>query len=133
MLGQLTKNLAQEYRSLKVASRELGRLSRGLREVEGGVVFGVGSLGATREAAEQLQLTAGMGQSSNASGEPPAPSTQPLSPHIKSRRSSTSRPANEGSEEPEGPATGSLNAADLLSPDLFKESTPPQQDDTTDA
>jgi hypothetical protein len=133
LLGQLTKNLAQEYRSLKVASRELGRLSRGLRAVEGGVVFGVGSLGATREAAEQLQLTAGVGQSSNASGEPPAPSTQTSQSSRQESPVVDQQAPIEGSEEPEGPATGSLNAADLVSSDLFKESTPPQQDDASDA
>ena len=139
LLGQLTKNLAQEYRALKVASRELGRLSRGLRAVEGGVVFGVGSLGATRDAAEELQQAAGMGQSPNASGEPPA-QQPPSMEATQTAQSSRQEPpvvdqqtSPESDTEPEGPATGSLNAADLLSPDLFKDSAPPQQDDASDA
>jgi hypothetical protein len=127
LLGQLTKNLAQEYRALKVASRELGRLSRGLRAVEGGVVFGVGSLGATREAAEELQMAAGTGQSPNASGEPPAqqaPQSLQQEPPVVDQQASP-----ESDTEPEGPATGSLNAADLLSPDLFDDSQA-RKDDT---
>jgi hypothetical protein len=131
LLGQLTKNLAQEYRALKVASRELGRLSRGLRNVEGGVVFGVGSLDATRDAAEELQQAAGTGQSPNAAGEPPAqqaPQSSRQEPPVVDQQTSP-----ESDTEPEGPATGSLNAADLLSPDLFKESAPPQEDDASDA
>jgi hypothetical protein len=131
LLGQLTKNLAQEYRALKVASRELGRLSRGLRNVEGGVVFGVGALEATREAAEELQQTAGTGQSPNAPGEPQAqqaPQSSQQEPPVVDQQT-----LPESEAEPEGPATGSLNAADLLSPDLFKDSTPPQQDDASDA
>jgi hypothetical protein len=137
LLGQITKNLAEEYRSLRVASRELGRLSRGLRNVEGGVVFGVGALDATREAAEQLQLTAGMGQGTGSFGEPGAQQA-PASEAAQTTQTPYQEPpvldqqaAPESEAEPEGPATGSLNAADLLAPDLFKEDTPPQQDDNT--
>jgi hypothetical protein len=129
LLGQLTKNLAQEYRSLKVASRELGRLSRGLRAVEGGVVFGVGSLGATREAAEQLQLTAGMGQTPTVAGAPPAPLTQTSQSSRQEPPVLDQQISPENETEPEGPATGSLNAADLLSPDLFNDSQA-RKDDT---
>jgi hypothetical protein len=139
LLGQLTKNLAQEYRALKVASRELGRLSRGLRNVEGGVVFGVGSLGATQEAAEELQQAAGTGQAPSSFGEPGAQQAAPRD-GTQTPQSSQQEPpvvdqqtSPESETEPEGPATGSLNAADLLSPDLFKDSAPPQQDDASDA
>jgi methyl-accepting chemotaxis protein len=132
LLGQLTKNLAQEYRSLRVASRELGRLSRGLRNIEGGVVFGVGSLDATREAAEDLQMTSGTGQGPVA-GEMRAPHVDSTSQPSYQEPVIEQQAAPESEAEPEGPATGSLNAADLLSPDLFTESMPPQQDDTTDA
>jgi hypothetical protein len=131
LLTQLTKNLAQEYRSLKLASRELGRLSRGLRNVEGGVVYGVGALNATREAAEQLQLTAAAGQTPGGSGESRSQRSGSMDAGgaAQSTHSSRQEPPlvdqqvlNESSEEPEGPATGSLNAADLLSPDLFDDS-----------
>jgi hypothetical protein len=130
LLGQLTKNLAQEYRSLRLASRELGRLSRGLRNVEGGVVFGVGALEATREAAEQLQMTAGTGQAPSAFGEPQAQQSTPLDtsavqisqPLPQESPLVDQQAAPESETEPEGPATGSLNAADLLSPDLFDDS-----------
>ena len=122
LLGQLTKNLAQEYRSLKAASRELGRLSRGLRAVEGGVVYGVGSLGATRAAAEELQQSTALGQNPNAPGAAPAPSTQTSQSSRQELPVLDQQATIEGEEEPEGPATGSLNAADLLSPDLFDDS-----------
>jgi hypothetical protein len=141
LLTQLTKSLAQEYRSLKLASRELGRLSRGLRNVEGGVVFGVGALNATREAAEQMQLSTGMGQNPGAHSDPSARQPGPIGPiDLGETMRASQIPGWEppavapqdaaGDEEPDGPATGSLNAADLLSPDLFKDDTP--RDDTTD-
>ncbi len=133
LLGQLTKNLAQQYRSLRLASRELGRLSRGLRNVEAGVVFGVGTFGETRAAAEQLQQAAGIGQAPGVLGGPGA---QQFVPPVMGEATQFSQPSqssrqqlsSEIDEEPDGPATGSLNAADLLSPDLFKDSAPPEDD-----
>jgi hypothetical protein len=139
LLGQLTKNLAQEYRSLKVASRELGKLSRGLRNLEIGVVYGVGALGAAREGAEQLQLSAGAGQAAGGFGEPRVQQSGPMNAggapqatQFTGERESPSAPqaSTGGADESEGPATGSLNAADLLSPDLFKDE--PRQDDDAD-
>jgi hypothetical protein len=137
LLGQLTKNLAQQYRSLRLASRELGRLSRGLRNVEDGVVFGVGTFGATRAAAEQLQQVAGIGQAPGVLGGPGAQQIVPPVMGEATHPSQSSRqqpppvdqqPSSEIDREPDGPATGSLNAADLLSPDLFKNSAPPEGD-----
>jgi hypothetical protein len=140
LLGQLTKNLAQEYRSMKLVARELGRLSRSLRSVESGVVFGVGAFDAARQGAEQLQQVAGTAlgpgdyvepYAGKAAPKDVAGATQTSQPPRQDPPPANQQPPAGGSAEPEGPATGSLNAADLLSPDLFKEGAP-HQDDATD-
>jgi len=134
LLGQLTKNLAQEYRSMRLAARELGRLSRSAKILESGVAFGAGSLGAARDGAEQVRQIIGVEQDPGDYQESPVARPAPIvTPETaqpsREKLSGGQRAPIEGKDEAEGPATGSLNAADLVSPDLFTDGQA-RRDDT---
>jgi len=140
MLDRLAVSLGHQYRTLRSISRELGKLSRSVRSTDAGVVHGVASLDAAREAVKDLQDSVRPGRtpaytdehlagpprrpagSSMPSNMPSSiPGERPGAAELLGLRTDDSTPAALAGLADDG---GQLDLRQLLDPDILGNSSP---------
>ena len=136
LVARLSDGASLEERATRTLARELGVLSRSVRQADQGIAWVLQALDAIRRDAEQLQQAAGThapppeaGDQSGVLRAGNAPSSRPLAPGVPPRTPALSRPlsdvgtldeatlaalANEPRPSEEGAAPGSLRASDLI-------------------
>jgi methyl-accepting chemotaxis protein len=128
MLDRLAATLANQYRTLRSISRELGKLSRSVRSADAGIVHGRASLDAARQAVKDLQDVVRPNRAPTyepptslprrpVDSAPPPPAERPSAAHVLGLGSVDSAP---GGVEGDG---GQLDVRQLIDPDVFDTSS----------
>jgi hypothetical protein len=133
MLDRLAAILAQQYRTLRSVSRELGKLSRSVRSADAGVVHGAASLDAAREAVRDLhdivwpsrapvypneQPSAALRRAENWGPAPSMPAEPPSAAEFFGLGLDSSSPADLSGDD------GQLDLRQLIDPAFFANSSP---------
>jgi hypothetical protein len=144
LLAQVADELGQGGRGISNLTRELGMLSRAVRQADVGMAWTIQALDAVRRGAEQLQQVAGSPlpppEPGDPYGDPRTPNpTRPLMPGGGPRVPQLSRPLTDGADpnalrdtsgelgsSSNNPAPGSVRGSDLINPDDLAAGEPPR-------